>query len=234
MDRPGPDYPERRVHHFAERDPGDRLHDQQRTNTAVLRSPIGHISFPSSGNGKSGTGTKTQQIAEHIAARLRGSGLSCDAINVKYLPASFSLNDYNSAILAASAHIGKHEPEMVRFVGKNSDRLEQMRTAFLSVSLAQAGVQDRNITPERREAAAADVKKMIGAFLAKTKWRPTRAEPVAGGLMYSKYNWFIRFVMKRIARRAGASTDTSRDHEFTDWVALDRFVNEFAALVKSG
>jgi menaquinone-dependent protoporphyrinogen oxidase len=52
--------------------------------------------------------------------------------------------------------------------------------------------------------------------------------------MYSKYNWFIRFVMKRIARRAGASTDTSRDHEFTDWVALDRFVNEFAALVKSG
>jgi menaquinone-dependent protoporphyrinogen IX oxidase len=33
--------------------------------------------------------------------------------------------------------------------------------------------------------------------------------------------------MKRIAKRAGAPTDTTRDYVFTDWVALDRFVEEF-------
>ena len=32
--------------------------------------------------------------------------------------------------------------------------------------------------------------------------------------------------MKRIARKAGAPTDTSRDFEFTDWAALDRFVGD--------
>jgi menaquinone-dependent protoporphyrinogen oxidase len=32
--------------------------------------------------------------------------------------------------------------------------------------------------------------------------------------------------MKRIARKAGAPTDTSRDYQFTDWAALDRFVGE--------
>jgi menaquinone-dependent protoporphyrinogen oxidase len=34
--------------------------------------------------------------------------------------------------------------------------------------------------------------------------------------------------MKRIARKAGAPTDTSRDHEFTNWPALDRFVEDMA------
>lgn len=29
------------------------------------------------------------------------------------------------------------------------------------------------------------------------------------------------------AQRGGTSTDSSRDHEYTDWEALDRFVDEF-------
>ena len=37
-------------------------------------------------------------------------------------------------------------------------------------------------------------------------------------------NFFIKMVMKTISRMAGGPTDTSRDYEFTDWVALDRFV----------
>lgn len=172
---------------------------------------------------------QTQRIADHIATRLHHNGLSCEVINVKYPPADFSLKNYGSAILAASVHTGKHEREMVHFVLKNRQTLEQMHTAFLSVGLSQAGVQDRNATSERREQAAADVKGMIERFLAKTQWQPTRAEPVAGALMYSKYNPFLRFIMKRIARREGASTDTSRDHEFTDWAALDRFVSDFVA-----
>lgn len=39
----------------------------------------------------------------------------------------------------------------------------------------------------------------------------------------------MRFVMKRIAKRAAMSTDTSHDHDFTDWKALDRFVEEVLA-----
>ena len=34
----------------------------------------------------------------------------------------------------------------------------------------------------------------------------------------------IRLIMKRIARKAGGPTDTSHDYEFTDWLAIDRFV----------
>jgi len=39
----------------------------------------------------------------------------------------------------------------------------------------------------------------------------------------------VRFVMKQIARKTGSPTDTSRDHELTDWAAVDRFAGELAA-----
>jgi menaquinone-dependent protoporphyrinogen IX oxidase len=38
--------------------------------------------------------------------------------------------------------------------------------------------------------------------------------------------------MKQIAARAGGSTDTSRDHVYTDWAALDRLVDEFASALQ--
>jgi menaquinone-dependent protoporphyrinogen oxidase len=65
-------------------------------------------------------------------------------------------------------------------------------------------------------------------FFVDTGWRPQRVKPIAGALLYSKYNPLVRFVMKRIARKAGTRTDTSRDYEYTDWVSLDRFIDELA------
>jgi hypothetical protein len=44
---------------------------------------------------------------------------------------------------------------------------------------------------------------------------------------------YVAAIAKRIARKAGAPTDTSRDYELTDWTALDRFVAEAAAATAS-
>jgi menaquinone-dependent protoporphyrinogen IX oxidase len=44
---------------------------------------------------------------------------------------------------------------------------------------------------------------MIDGFVAETGWRPTRVKPVAGALMYSKYNVLVRFLMTRIATCTG-------------------------------
>ena len=66
-------------------------------------------------------------------------------------------------------------------------------------------------------------------FVADTGWHPQRLVPVAGALRYSQYNFAVRMLMKRIARESGGSTDTTRDHEYTDWTALEQFVDQFAA-----
>ena len=60
-------------------------------------------------------------------------------------------------------------------------------------------------------------------------FRAPHVLPVAGALTYPKYNPFVRFLMKRIARAEGGSTDTTRDHEFTDFAAVERFVERFAS-----
>ena len=92
------------------------------------------------------------------------------------------------------------------------------------MTLSQAGAQDAHAAPDKRLEAASDVQRMIDTFVRETGWRPAHVLSVAGALMYRQYNFVIRFLMQRIARKAGAPTDTSRNHEFTDWLAVDRFV----------
>ena len=169
---------------------------------------------------------QTRRIAEHIQAAIRDRGQSAMVRNVREVREPFSFDRYEGALLAASVHLGKHEPEMVEFVKRHRDDLERVAAAFLSVSLAEAGAEDRSRSEDDRARAAADAQSGIDKFLNETGWRPKRVKAVAGALLYSKYNFIIRFVMKRIARKASMATDTSHDYEFTDWDAVDRFVDE--------
>jgi len=171
---------------------------------------------------------QTRRIAEHIASGLRAHQVEADLYNVKTPPPSIDWSCYDWACIAASVHAGHHEPEMVAFVKAHRQELERRRGAFLSVTLSEAGAEDVRAAPGRREQSAADAQRMIDVFVQETGWRPARVLPVAGALAYSRYNFIVRWVMKRIARKAGAPTDTSRDYEFTDWSRLDRFVTDAA------
>jgi menaquinone-dependent protoporphyrinogen oxidase len=170
----------------------------------------------------------TQKIAEHVAMRLRERGFPADAQDLRTPGRDIDLSKYAAAVLAASVHAGGHESEMVKFVKQHRHELERIPSAFLSVTLSETGAEKPGATPEEHARFAADVQKMIDTFFQQTGWHPTRVKPIAGALLYTRYNVLIRFIMKRIARKAGAATDTSHDYDYTDWAALDRFVDEFA------
>lgn len=170
----------------------------------------------------------TRRVAERVARDLQARGLAAECKNLREDAAAIDPNNYCAVVLAASVHQGKHEREMVKFVKKHRAGLEKLPAAFLSVTLSEAGAEMPDTTPEKRARYLADVRKVIDQFFESTGWRPERVKPVAGALLYSKYNPLVRFVMKRIAKEAGAATDTSRDYEYTDWVGLDRFVDELA------
>ena len=172
---------------------------------------------------------QTRRIAEHLGAAARSRGSAADVLNAAELTADFSLDFYSAAALAASVHLGKHEREMIQFVKAHRTALEKLPVVFLSVSLSEAGAEDVSASSERRAQSSADAERMIRDFLDQTGWHPRHIRAIAGALMYSKYNFLIRFVMQRIARKAGVVTDTSRDYEFTDWEALDRVVDELVA-----
>jgi menaquinone-dependent protoporphyrinogen oxidase len=105
-----------------------------------------------------------------------------------------------------------------RWVRAEADALNARPTAFVSVCL---GVLQDN--PQVQQEVAA----IMTRFLTATGWRPAVTTTVAGALLYTRYNPFIRWVMKRIVRKAGGDTDTSRDYEYTDWAGLRTFAEDF-------
>ncbi len=74
-----------------------------------------------------------------------------------------------------------------------------------------------------------DLDGIIRRFVDLTGWRPNEVKEVAGALKYTQYGWLKRMAMRYIAGRAEGSTDTSRDHRYTDWEDLRRFVTVFIA-----
>lgn len=166
---------------------------------------------------------QTKRVAEHIVATMLRHGTSAQLLEATDKQ-ELDLTQYALVVLAASVHMGKHQPEMIAFVKKHKAALLDMPTVFLSLSLSEAAVENPDNPPEQRAKAHAEVERMIDDFFAATDFRPTAHKAVAGALVYSKYNWLIRIVMKRIARAEGGSTDTSTDHDYTDWADLDAFI----------
>jgi menaquinone-dependent protoporphyrinogen oxidase len=168
----------------------------------------------------------THKVADHLKALVEARGHAAEVIDVAGIQGRFDLAPFDGAIVAGSVHAGLHEPELRRFAARHAGVLETINAGFISVSLSEVTVEDRSRPSEARAEAAEAVRGMMEAFYAETGWRPRHAEAVAGALPYTKYGMLKRFVMKRIVRRAGGPTDTSRDYEFTDWAELDRFADE--------
>jgi menaquinone-dependent protoporphyrinogen oxidase len=171
---------------------------------------------------------QTRRIAEHVGETLGAHQHLSFVMDAANVPHHFEFSKYSAAIVAASLHLGKHEWEIEKFVKQYRAELERIPALFLSVSLAEVGVEDPNATPERRAESEGHVKKAIDVFVAETGWRPSHSEAVAGALSYTKYDFITRFIMKHIAAKAGLPVDTTRDYEFTEWEKLDRLIEGFA------
>jgi len=157
------------------------------------------------------------KIAERLGSMLTERGLSAQVHEVTKGD-SFDPGPFDTVIVMASIHAGRHQAKMARWVEANAEVLNQKRTAFLSVSLS-AGSGAPEVLEENRGYAK--------DFAEKTGWTPGRVEIVAGCLQYPSYNFLNKFLMKRIAKRQGLPLDTSQEYEYTDWDALEEFADDF-------
>jgi menaquinone-dependent protoporphyrinogen oxidase len=74
---------------------------------------------------------------------------------------------------------------------------------------------------------AAELDAIVQRFLDATGWQPATVKHVAGALLYTRYNIFKRWIMRRIAAKAGGETDVSHDYDYTDWADVRAFAEEF-------
>ena len=163
---------------------------------------------------------QTRRIAKRIASVLHDLGLDSYAIDMAGPEAAkVDWNGVRGALVGASIHVGKHQKAAARFVRTHAANLTRVPSAFFSVSLAAASKNAKEV-----EAA----QNLARAFPPACGWAPARIESVAGRLAYREYGFFIRLVMKRIAKKEGAPTDTSRNYEMTNWEQVDKLAREMA------
>jgi menaquinone-dependent protoporphyrinogen oxidase len=163
---------------------------------------------------------QTRKIAEWLHERFRMAGHRVQTVDVAAAEQSRELGPVDAAVVAGSVHVGQHAPELVRFARERRVLLESVPNALLSVSLAAAD-------PAKR----ADVDTYLKGFFDTAVWVPKAVVPVAGALRYSQYGFFKRLLVRWKAGQAGLPTDTSQDHELTDWSALGRFADAFLASI---
>lgn len=161
---------------------------------------------------------QTHKIATRIAEHLREHGHVVELADARASTPP-PPERYDVVVIGSRVETGHHAREIHAYVGAHVGRLRAMPTAFFSVSMAAA-----------RRDAGDDPDGYLHATFDDLGWHPRRYVAFAGGLPYRKYGWITRFVMSRISKSAGHTTDTSRNHELTDWGAVRRFADEIAAL----
>lgn len=160
----------------------------------------------------------SRKIAEHAAAQLEKMGHGVVLGDVRE-PGFAVPGRFGAVLLCAPIHLGRYPDSVARFIIDWKAALAEVPTALVSVTLAI-----RSDSPEERaeaEGFPAKLEKKTGFHIAKV-------HHAAGALKYLEYDFFRRMLMRQIAAKEGGPVDTTRDHEFTDWGALDTFLQEFA------
>jgi menaquinone-dependent protoporphyrinogen oxidase len=162
----------------------------------------------------------TRRIAEHMATVLRGHGLAGQPIEVASPEAAtIDWPGVRAVVLAASLHAGRHQAAAEAFARRHHAELSARPSLFVSVSLSICSV-----SPD----AVAAAHKAANAFPALVGWQPSRVACVGGRLAYTQYGFLKRWMMRRIAAQSGGPTDTSRDHDLTDWQAVRGLAEDIA------
>jgi menaquinone-dependent protoporphyrinogen oxidase len=164
---------------------------------------------------------QTRRIAQRIGTVLASEGHIATLCSADAPAVAREIERADGVILGAAIRYGHYAPRVEGLVREGREAIEARPNAFFSVCLSAGGPGAR---PETAQG-------YVEAFLGKTGWCPGEIASFAGALLYRTYNPFIRFMMRLIVGIAGGDTDTSRDYEYTDWQAVDRFAGQFARLL---
>jgi len=160
---------------------------------------------------------QTEKIAYAMRETLQRAGVGCNVVEADTLTPIVA--HYSAIIVAASVHAGRYQRSVEDWVRAHATALNDKPTAFVSVCLAILQQSDPKVM--------AELDAIVRRFTATTGWTPGIVKQVAGALLYTRYNIFKRWIMKRIVAKAGGATDTSRDYEYTDWADVRRFTEDF-------
>jgi menaquinone-dependent protoporphyrinogen oxidase len=162
----------------------------------------------------------TKAVAERIRVRLEQAGHEVRMSRCRDAsPGDIDWADI--CIVGGSIHAGNHHSKVIGFAQRYAAALSGKPLAFFLVCLTASSPK-----PE----APGVVSEYLEAFALKTGCKPAISRAFAGALLYTQYGFVKRKIMEGISRKEGGETDTSRDHIYTDWKAVEDFADEVAIL----
>ncbi|MEM6052919.1 menaquinone-dependent protoporphyrinogen IX dehydrogenase [Erwinia sp. P7711] len=161
---------------------------------------------------------QTREIAAYIANQLKEQQ-ECDVLNILHA-SSVNWAEYDRVLIGASIRYGHFHPAVTKFVKQHLLQIKERASGFFSV----------NLTARKPEKRTPQTNAYTRKFLLQSPWEPDCCAVFAGALRYPRYGFFDRIMIQLIMRMTGGETDASKEVEYTDWVQVERFAHEFAAL----
>jgi menaquinone-dependent protoporphyrinogen oxidase len=160
---------------------------------------------------------QTRRISERIAEVIGRGGHKVEVVPVAAKGIRERIAAADAVIVGGAVRYGHHQKALERAVRDNYLALVQRPSAFFSVCMSAA-------EPHAKPATAWGY---VDEFITRTGWQPGRIASFAGALPWSRYNPFIKLMMRIIVGMGRGDTDTSRDREYTNWEDVERFAAEF-------
>lgn len=159
---------------------------------------------------------QTRKVAEHAAALIRERGHVAELYDSADPITEVDFDSFQAIVVAASVHQEQHQSAIKGLVAAHLALLNDRPSAFISVSLSAVLEETR---PEAQ--------KYVDQFLSLTGWRPCMTLLLGGALRFDEYDYFQEQIVKFIVMKRGVDQAPGRDREFTDWTALDDFLDTF-------
>jgi len=160
---------------------------------------------------------QARDIAYRIAEVIGRGGHEVQVVPAQARGIRDRIEAADAVIVGGAVRYGHHQKALERAVRDSYVAIVERPNAFFSVCMSAAG-------PKAKPATAWGY---IDEFILRTGWQPGRIASFGGALKWSRYGPLVKLMMRFIVRMAGGDADTSRDHEYTDWNAVERFAAEF-------
>lgn len=162
---------------------------------------------------------QTLRICETMAEEVRSAGGTATLLPLSVPQAVQALSRAPQVVVGASIRYGHLPAVLYRFASEQRNALEARPNTFFCVNLTA-----RKPGKDTPEGSA-----YMRTFLKKSIWRPKRLAVFAGALLYSRYTWYDKTMIRFIMWVTGGPTDPAHDVEFTDWEKVRAFGRSLSA-----
>jgi menaquinone-dependent protoporphyrinogen oxidase len=120
---------------------------------------------------------------------------------------------YDKVVVGARIRYGKHTPQVFDFARTHRQALDAKPNAFFTV----------NVVARKPEKNTPQTNPYMLKFLKLSAWRPKELAVFAGRIVYARYSFWDRQIIRFIMWLTKGPTAPDTDVDFTDWKKVEAF-----------